>query len=124
MLTLSYVGTQGRRLSRTSTTAAYNSAYDVLTTATNGATSDYQGLQVQFRKRLSRTFQVQAGWTYSHSLDSASSDAGGGGFASLFNSGDRGSSDYDIRHVVNVSGTYRIPSPPGDDVQPDSQLVS
>ena len=111
VLTLSYVGTQGRNLSRTSTQAAYTAAYDVVTTATNGAESDYNGAQVQFRKRLSSSLQIQAGWTYSHSIDSASSDACGGGFASLFNSGDRGNSDYDIRHVVNVSGTYRIPVP-------------
>jgi hypothetical protein len=111
VLTLSYVGTMGRNLSRTSTQAAYNGAFDILTTATNGAESDYHGAQLQFRKRLSSSLQLQAGWTYSHSIDSASSDAGGGGFASLFNSGDRGSSDYDIRHVVNVSGTYRIPAP-------------
>jgi hypothetical protein len=111
VLSLSYVGTMGRRLSRTDTQAAFTPAYDILTTATNGADSDYHGLQVQFRKRLSRAFQVQASWTYSHAIDSASSDAGGGGFATLFNGGERGSSDYDIRHNVNVSGSYRIPAP-------------
>ena len=111
-LSAGYAGTKGRRLSRIQTSPAFSAAYDVLTTATNGAISDYNGMQIQFRKRLNRNVQAQLSYTYAHSIDSASNDAGfGGGFASLFGAGERGSSDYDIRHNINFSGSYRLPSP-------------
>jgi hypothetical protein len=91
---------------------AYSTAYDLLSVSTNGATSGYHGLQVQFRRRLSASLQTQISYTYSHSIDSASNDMGfGGGFATLFGSGERGSSDYDIRHNLSFSGSYRLPAP-------------
>ena len=112
LLSVGYAGTAGRKLSRITTSPTFSSAYDVLTTATNGATSDYHGLQVQFRKRLNKNLQAQLSYTYAHAIDSASNDAGfGGGFASLFGVGERGSSDYDIRHNLNFSGSYRLPAP-------------
>jgi hypothetical protein len=113
MLSVGYVGTAGRRLTRTQTQASFSDAYDVLTLSTNGATSIYHGLQVQFRKRVSRALQLQVSYTYAHAIDSSSNDAGsggGGGFASLFGSGERGSSDYDIRHSLSISGSYRLPA--------------
>ena len=111
-VSVGYAGTRGRRLSRIQTSPTFSSAFDVLTTATNGAISDYHGLQIQLRKRLSKDLQAQVSYTYAHSIDSASNDAGfGGGFASLFGAGERGSSDYDIRHNINISGSYRLPAP-------------
>ena len=112
LLSIGYAGTRGRRLSRIETRPSFSAAYDVLTVATNGATSDYHGLQVQLRRRLNKSLQAQLSYTYAHAIDSASNDAGfGGGFASLFGAGERGSSDYDIRHNFNFSGSYRIPAP-------------
>ncbi|MBI4877883.1 MAG: TonB-dependent receptor [Acidobacteria bacterium] len=112
MLSLGYVGTKGRRLLRTETNPSYSDLYEILRTATNGAESDYHGVQVQFRRRLSASLQTQASYTWAHSIDSASNDAGfGGGFASLFGANERGSSDYDIRHNLNVSGSYRLLGP-------------
>lgn len=111
MLSLGYVGTRGRRLLRSESRPSFGDAYDILRVATNGATSDYHGLQVQFRKRFSASLQTQFSYTYAHSIDSASNDAGGG-FASLFGGdGERGSSDYDIRHNLNFSGSFLLPAP-------------
>jgi len=111
-LSIGYTGTRGRRLSRIETRPTFSAAYDILTAATSGATSSYNGIQVQFRKRLSNSLQAQLSYTYSHSIDTASSDTGfTGGFASLFGAGERGSSDYDIRHNVNFSGSYQLPAP-------------
>ena len=110
-LSVSIVGSRGGNLLRTSTSASYTAAYDILQEVQNGATSSYNGVQVQFRKRLSKTLQTQLNYTWSHSIDSASSDSGfGGGFASLFG-GEKGDSDYDIRHNVNFSGSWMLPSP-------------
>ena len=97
---------------RTNTQPSSTGAYNVLLEITNGETSDYNALQVQFRKRLSATVQMQLSYTWSHSIDSSSTDFGfGGGFATLFNSGQRGDSDYDIRQNVTFSGSWRLPSP-------------
>jgi hypothetical protein len=112
-LSVSIVGSKGNNLLRTQTTAADTAAYDILQEVTNGASSDYDGLQVQFRKRLSKTLQTQLSYTWSHSIDSASSDSAfGGGFATLFG-GERGDSDFDIRQNVSFSGSWLLPSPAG-----------
>jgi len=112
MLSVGVVGTRGKKLMRTENQPSFSDAYNVLTLATNGASSEYNALQVQFRKRISANFQTQFSYTWSHSIDSSSNDAGfGGGFASLFGGGERGSSDYDIRHNVSFSGSYRLPAP-------------
>src|ERR1700761_6836969 len=114
VLTISLVATKGQNLMRTENQPSYSGAYNILLEATNGASSDYDGLQVQFRKRLSASFQTQISYTWSHSIDSSSNDSGfGGGFATLFTSGQRGDSDYDIRQTGSFSGSWRLPSPSG-----------
>ncbi len=111
-LSISLVGNAGRDLARTETAPAYTSAYDLSVLTTNGAESDYNALQVQFRKRLSSRLQMQLSYTWSHSIDTASSDfGGGGGFATLYTGGQRGDSDFDIRNYFTAAGTYQIPSP-------------
>jgi hypothetical protein len=109
-LTVGYTGTKGDRLLRTEMQPSYSDAYDLLSKSTNGASSDYNGLQVQFRKRLSTALQTQLSYTWAHSIDSASSDMGGG-FATLYGDSERGSSDYDIRHSITFSGSWRLPAP-------------
>jgi hypothetical protein len=106
-LSVAYVGTRGRRLLRTESQPSFGNAYSILMLATNGASSDYHGLQVQIRRRLAQNLQTQVSYTYGHSIDSASNDVGGG-FASLFGSNQRGSSDFDIRHNLNWSGSFRL----------------
>lgn len=105
-----YVGTRGRRLMLSSTSFYGGTDYDILMLASNGADSDYHGLQTQYQRRLSRRLQTQFAWTWSHSIDTSSSDAGAG-FASLFGGSERGNSDYDVRHNINWSGNYLIPAP-------------
>jgi hypothetical protein len=112
MLSIGYTGTKGRRLLRSESQPSFGDVYEMARVATNGATSDYNGLQVQFRRRLSSRLQMQVSYTWAHSIDSSSNDMGfGGGFGSLFGGGQRGSSDYDIRHNLSFSGSYRVYSP-------------
>ena len=106
--------TRGRNLMRTATQPSFSSAYTILREVSNGASSTYNGMQVQFRKRLSSHFQTQLSYGWAHSMDSSSTDAGfGGGFASLFGGGERGPSDYDVRHSMSLSGSIKLPSVKG-----------
>jgi hypothetical protein len=81
----------------------------------NSATSDYHALQLKFQRRLSQGLQALASYTFSHSIDSASTDA----FATYLNTPgayassnvDRGDSDFDIRHSFTAGVTYDLPSP-------------
>src|SRR3984957_20266318 len=113
VLSLGYAATRGTNLMRVQTSPAYSDAFDIVSEATNGATSAYNGLQMQFRKRLSDRFQMQLSYTWAHSIDTASNDGGGGGFAQIYGGGQKGSSDYDIRQNLSLSGSYRLPAPGG-----------
>jgi hypothetical protein len=81
----------------------------------NSATSDYHALQVQFQRRFSRGLQTLASYSWSHSIDIASTDAiatnantpGQIASANL----DRGNSDFDIRHSFTAGATYDLPFP-------------
>jgi hypothetical protein len=110
MLSIGIVNTKSRNMLRTETQPSSSDAYLILTTTTNGGEADYHGLQVQFRKRMSSSLQMQLGYTWSHSIDSLGGGGFGGGFATLYGE-ERGSSDYDMRHNLTVSGSYRLPSP-------------
>ena len=109
MLSIGYAGTSASRLLRSSMSAAYTAGYDILSYAANSSTSNYNGMQVQFRRRLSRGLQTQVAYTWSHSLDSQGG-GGGGGFGSISGS-EMGNSSNDVRHVLSWSGSYNVPSP-------------
>jgi hypothetical protein len=94
---------------------APNSNFDFVSVTDNSATSDYQALQLKFQRRLSQGLQALASYTWSHSIDVASTDA----FATYLNTPssianpniDRGNSDFDIRHAFTAGVTYSLPSP-------------
>ncbi len=111
----SYIGAVGRRLLRLEGLLNPNPNFvgngPVLPTR-NTATSDYHALQLQFQRRLSRGLQVLSSYTWSKSLDNASSDA----FRSIPNTTvdsqiDRGPSDFDVRHAFTAAVTYDFPKP-------------
>jgi len=91
-----------------------NSNFQDLALTDNSATSDYHALQLKFQRRLSRGLQALASYSFSHSIDSASTDA----FANYLNTPstfaganiDRGDSDFDIRHAFTGGFTYDLPS--------------
>jgi hypothetical protein len=114
-LSLSYIGAIGRDLLRNTNLVGPNSNFGFVGVTTNSATSDYQALQIKYERRLSQGLQALASYTWSHSIDIASTDA----FAnylitpsSVANpSVDRGNSDFDIRHAFTAGVTYNLPSP-------------
>lgn len=109
-LTMTYVGSAGRDLLETfqlqSPTGNPNfrpgCTYCLFITK-NGPTSDYNALQFQFQRTLSHGLQALASYTYSHSIDDASSNFN---LSSLL---ERASSDFDVRHNFQAALTYEIP---------------
>ena len=111
-LSVSYVGARGRRLLRNELLVNPNPNFTFVNLTKNSATSDYNALQIQFQRRLWRGLQALASYTWAHSIDNASSDT----LAvtptnNVDPTRDRGPSDFDIRHAVNVAVTYNLPSP-------------
>ena len=68
----------------------------------NGSSSNYNALQLQFQRKLSKGFQVLAGYTWAHAMDNATGNATNYSWA-------WGTSDYDVRHNLQIAGTYLIP---------------
>jgi hypothetical protein len=113
-LSLTYIGAIGRNLLRATKLFNVNLNFPFITLTDNSATSDYHALQVKFQRRLSRGLQGLASYTFSHSIDIASTDAANnrstpGAIASP--NIDRGNSDFDIRHSFTAGVTYDLPSP-------------
>ena len=81
----------------------------------NGAgMSNYNGLQVEFRQRLSHGAQFNVNYTWSHSLGISSQNGIQGQGNNIYYT-DRdfrlnyGPGLFDIRHVIHASGTYDLP---------------
>ena len=112
-LSLTYVGAIGRDLLRETQLANVNANFPNVSYTTGTATSDYHALQLKFERRLSRGLQALASYTFSHSIDSSSTDAYGTRLntpASLADPDiDRGDSNFDIRHASTIGLTYDLP---------------
>ena len=105
-ITASYVASAGRRLLMQQRLIGVNAKFPNLRVFTNGASSDYHSLQVQFQRRLSRGLQALGSYTWSHAIDTASTD--------VFSSDSvliRGNSDFDVRHNFAAALTYDISVP-------------
>jgi hypothetical protein len=115
VFTVTYVGAIGRDLLRVSDLVDVNPDFGLVAVTDNTSTSDYHALQLKFQRRLSGGLQALASYTFSHSMDSASTDA----FADNVNSPgtavnsnlDRSHSNFDIRHSVTAGVTYDLPLP-------------
>ena len=68
----------------------------------NGLTSDYDSLQVQFRRRLSRGLTALASYTWSHCIDYGSQNY-------IFGY-QRGNCDFDVRHNLSAAFSYDLPN--------------
>jgi hypothetical protein len=114
-LSASYVGASGRRLLQSAYVLSPNPNFYAADLVSNTAGSNYQALQTQFQRRLSRGLQVLASYTLSHSIDDGSS--GSRSFSSnqyvpaLGSKANRGPSDFDIRHSFSTGITYEFPAP-------------
>lgn len=112
VLTATYLGQAGRDLLRREAIVQPNQDFrgDFLFEE-NNARSNYNALQVQYRKPLSARFQALLGYTWSHSLDNSSDDTVSAvSHAVISAANDYASSSFDVRHSFSGALTYAIPS--------------
>lgn len=114
---LSYVGAAGRKLGRVESllpAVLGNANFTRIDAVSSQAYSDYNSLQAQFKRRMTRGLQALFSYTWAKSLDT-SSDESNANFlppATRYSAAtDRGPSSFDIRHGFNGSATYEIPAP-------------
>ncbi len=113
-MSVSYVGASGRRLLQSAGILFPNPNLFEAVLITNAGTSDYDALQLQFQRRLSRGLQALASYSWSHSLDTGSAGSFGSGsnLLSVLNSNvNRGASAFDVRNAFSIALTYDVPAP-------------
>ena len=103
-LTVSYVGSHASRLLQDNAFSTPNNPNATVRFILfeNGLTSDYDSLQVQFRRRLSRGLTALASYTWSHCLDYGSPNYDFGY--------QRGNCDFDVRHNLSAAFSYDLPN--------------
>lgn len=107
-LTASYVASRGQdqlaelEYSPQALGNANFEASSVADVVSNRASSAYDSLQVKFQRDLAHGLQVLASYTWSHSIDNASSNF-------MLMELLRSSSDFDIRHNAQAAFTYDVP---------------
>ncbi len=125
VLETAYVGTAGRFLSKRFNadsdtvpgvlysavpgTIRFPNLAGILYSSKAGASS-YNALEVKLEKRFTSGWNILSAYTYSHSIDNDSGDAGGTPNLNPSNFQlDRGSSAFDIRHRWVTSVLYELP---------------
>jgi hypothetical protein len=113
-LTVSYVGAAGRKLLYVVGYPIVTANIYTVTYTDNSGSSDYDALQVQYERHLSHRVVANMGYTWSHSIDTNSSDTSAyvPGVVEPPSS-NRGDSDFDIRQSFHGGFSYNIPAAPG-----------
>jgi hypothetical protein len=101
-VTISYVGSAGRRLSAKQqlSLAKLNPSFQTLFYV-RGVTSDYDALQTKFQRSVGQGVTALVSYTWSHSIDYGSN------FAALPVT--RGDSDFDVRNTIQGGITWDLP---------------
>jgi hypothetical protein len=91
-----------------------NPQFDDITFEESSANSNYNSLQVRFQQRLDSGLSLLSAYTWSKSIDNASSffsSAGDPNFPqdSFNTAGERGRSNFEVRHRLSVSYGYDLP---------------
>jgi hypothetical protein len=109
-ISLTYLGALGRQLlNRDNLSFPSGSEFQDISVTTNNASSDFNAMQLQYQLRLTRGLQALGYYSWSHSIDTLSTDMG----SSLSDPNiNRGNSDFDIRNAFHAAVTYDIPTAP------------
>jgi hypothetical protein len=74
------------------------------------ANSSFNSMQVTYLNRLASGFDVQAAYTFAHSIDNSSGNTNAVGIQNATNlHWFRGNSDFDVRHQFVLSWSYELP---------------
>ncbi|HXF39318.1 MAG TPA: hypothetical protein VN687_06360, partial [Blastocatellia bacterium] len=103
--------------------------FDDITLEESSANSNYNSLQVRFEQRLDFGLSMLSSYTWSKSIDNASSffaSAGDPNFPqdSLNTAAERGRSNFDVRHRLSVSYGYDLPFGKGRTFVADGGVLS
>jgi hypothetical protein len=115
-LTVSYVGSAGRRLLRLASlrivVAGFGPSTILANFTNNDSKSDYRALQLQFQRRLTRGVQGLVSYTWGRSYDDSSSDNGSFGTTNplVGSESNYAPSDFDVRHILSWAITVDLPS--------------
>ncbi len=112
VISATYVGQAGRDLLRQEVlfqpNANFSSAFQL---TQNTARSNYNALQLQYRRPLSSRLQALLNYTWSHSLDNASDDQIEAVSHTVLSAArDYGSSNFDVRQSFSGAVTYSVPA--------------
>jgi hypothetical protein len=112
-ISATYVGQAGRDLVRQTALFLPNPSFagDFLLWQ-NDARSNYNALQLQYRRPVSSRLQILLNYSWSHSLDNASNDAIAALSNAIIKGGDYASSDFDVRQSFSGAISYAIPAMP------------
>jgi hypothetical protein len=116
-LSVTYVGSHGTNLLREDVIRTPPNYEPLIYATRNADWSNYDALQVQFQRHLSKGLQVLASYTFGKSLDTNSTDNGGditsGNLRDIDVANDYGPSDFDVRHSFAAAVSYELPAPQG-----------
>jgi len=111
VVTATYVGQAGRDLLREEALNNPNANFlGPFQLTGNGAHSNYNALELQYRKPLSNRLQVLLNYTWSHSLDNASNDVVEAVSSQVISENDYASSDFDVRQSFSGAMTFEVPA--------------
>lgn len=128
VLTMAYVGSQGRNLFLRSWTNGivgvnmnpatgagiaalqFGPRFAQIDYKTSGGTDHYDSLQTSLSRRFSRGLTAGLQWTYGHSIGNTGGSNEAQTAQNPFNFGqDRGNNAFDVRHSLNASLLYELP---------------
>jgi hypothetical protein len=79
----------------------------------NGGNTNYHGLQVELKRRMSKGLLFQGSYVWSHSISNEQSQGIGVSYTSLRDVGyDKSASPFDIRQAVKMNWVYELPLGP------------
>jgi hypothetical protein len=112
-ISATYVGQAGRDLLRREALNQPNPKFESIFQLTrNDARSNYDALQIQYRRPLSSRLQALLNYTWSHSLDDVSDDVTltlPTSVAVISGANDYASSDFDVRQSFSGALSYNVP---------------
>lgn len=128
VLTVAYVGSQGRNLflrswtnlmtgvSTNPVTGAgvpqlqFGNRFAQIDYKTSGGTDHYDSLQTTFQRRFAKGLTIGSQWTWGHSIGNTGGSNESQTAVNPFDFGaDRGNNAFDVRHSANATALYELP---------------